>query len=224
MTARYETRCMTPEDEARCSDAARAVLEEVGAVLPDDFHCTGTPQVRLSDMTCETQDDFDLDVFKGRLVLGGSMNSSDVAPMPCGPVRISLIRWGTEPDQCGKITVGRTDLNGTAIVSWIGVTIGDNVSLAPRVIIMDTSGHPSDRRLPDVIENKTMAEVVIEDNARIGYGATIMSGVTIGHDAVVGPGAVVMWNVPAHAHVVGNPAKQSKIYRKYMTPAPAEEA
>ena len=223
MTAHYATRCMSREDEDRCNAEARAALEKIGAVLPKDFRCIGVPQVRLSDSTCATQEEFDLDAFKGRLVLGGNMNSSDVAPLPCGPVRISVTRWGKEPDQCGKIVVGRSDLNGTAIVSWIGVTIGDNVSLAPRVIIMDTSGHPSDRRLPDVIENKEFAKVVIEDNVRIGYGATIMSGVTIGHDAVVGPGAVVLWDVPPHAHVIGNPAKKSKIYRRYMNPAPAEE-
>jgi len=223
MTARYATRCMSREDEGRCNDEARAALEKVGAVLPEDFRCIGVPQLLLNDQTCTKQEDFDLDAFKGRLVLGGNMNSSDVAPLPCGPVRITLVRWGKEPDECGKLVVGRTDLNGTAIVSWIGVTIGDNVSLAPRVIIMDTSGHPSDRRLPEGVENITMAKVVIEDNVRIGYGATIMSGVTVGHDAVVGAGAVVLWDVPPHTHVLGNPAKKSKVYRRYMNPAPAEE-
>ena len=42
--------------------------------------------------------------------------------------------------------------------------------------------------------------------ASIGANATILPGVTIGRDAVVGAGAVVTQDVPAHAIVVGNPA------------------
>jgi dTDP-4-dehydrorhamnose 3,5-epimerase-like enzyme len=41
----------------------------------------------------------------------------------------------------------------------------------------------------------------------IGANATILGGVQIGQNAVVGPGAVVTRSVPAHAIVVGNPAR-----------------
>ena len=43
--------------------------------------------------------------------------------------------------------------------------------------------------------------------ASIGSGATILSNVTIGENAIVGAGCVVTRDVPAHAIVVGNPAR-----------------
>lgn len=44
-------------------------------------------------------------------------------------------------------------------------------------------------------------------NAWIGAGATILPGVTIGENAVVGAASVVTKDVPANAVVAGNPAK-----------------
>ena len=51
----------------------------------------------------------------------------------------------------------------------------------------------------------------IKKAARIGANATILPGVTIGEDAVVGSGAVVTKDVPDHAIVIGNPAKPFKM-------------
>jgi len=52
--------------------------------------------------------------------------------------------------------------------------------------------------------------ITIHDEAWIGTGAIILSGVTIGEGAVVGAGSVVIKDVPANAIVVGNPAKVIK--------------
>ena len=43
--------------------------------------------------------------------------------------------------------------------------------------------------------------------ASIGSGATLLGGITIGEDALVGAGSVVTKDVPAGATVAGNPAK-----------------
>jgi acetyltransferase-like isoleucine patch superfamily enzyme len=48
--------------------------------------------------------------------------------------------------------------------------------------------------------------VVIEDDAWIGAGATILPGVRIGRGAVVATGSVVTRDVPAATIVAGNPA------------------
>ena len=50
--------------------------------------------------------------------------------------------------------------------------------------------------------------VIVEDGASLGAGCTILSGVTIGCWAVVGAGAVVTRDVPAHALVVCSPARR----------------
>ena len=47
----------------------------------------------------------------------------------------------------------------------------------------------------------------VRHNASIGANATILCGVTIGPQAFVGAGSVVLRDVPAHAIVAGNPAK-----------------
>ena len=51
---------------------------------------------------------------------------------------------------------------------------------------------------------------VIEDGAKICANATVIGKVTVGKNAIVGAGAVVIHDVPAGAHVVGNPAHATK--------------
>jgi len=48
---------------------------------------------------------------------------------------------------------------------------------------------------------------VVKKGASIGSGATLLCGITVGEQAIVGAGAVVTKDVPAHAVVAGNPAK-----------------
>jgi maltose O-acetyltransferase len=50
-------------------------------------------------------------------------------------------------------------------------------------------------------------EVLIMDDAWIGFNATVLRGVTIGRGAVIGACSVVTENVPDYAIVVGNPAR-----------------
>jgi len=58
------------------------------------------------------------------------------------------------------------------------------------------SGHP-----------RTNGDVIIEDDVWIGYGSTIMSGVTIGCGAVVAANSHVVTNIPSYEIWGGNPAR-----------------
>ena len=49
--------------------------------------------------------------------------------------------------------------------------------------------------------------MVVEENAKIGANATILPGIRIGKNALVGAGAVVTKDVPDNAVVAGNPAR-----------------
>jgi len=51
---------------------------------------------------------------------------------------------------------------------------------------------------------------VVKKGASIGSGVTLLGGVTIGENAVVGAGSVVTRDVPSHAVVAGNPARIMK--------------
>jgi acetyltransferase-like isoleucine patch superfamily enzyme len=49
--------------------------------------------------------------------------------------------------------------------------------------------------------------IVIEDNCQIGVNVLILPGVTIGPNAIVGAGSVVVKDVPPNTVAAGNPAK-----------------
>jgi acetyltransferase-like isoleucine patch superfamily enzyme len=53
----------------------------------------------------------------------------------------------------------------------------------------------------------SVVETVVKRNASIGSGCTILGGIEIGENAMIGAGSVVVKNVPANAVVAGNPAK-----------------
>ncbi len=53
--------------------------------------------------------------------------------------------------------------------------------------------------------------IIIEDDAWLGFGAIVLSGVHIGKGAVIGAGAVVTHDVPEGAVAVGSPARVVKM-------------
>ena len=84
-----------------------------------------------------------------------------------------------------------------------GITIEDNVFIAPKVSLL-SEGHPVS---PENRHSLIPGHVHIKQNAWIGAGATILPGVTIGENAIVAAGAVVSKNVPDNTVVGGIPAK-----------------
>ena len=66
---------------------------------------------------------------------------------------------------------------------------------------------------PDVPVNRQghdEADIVLGDNVWVGYGAQVMSGVTVGSNSIVGAGAVITRDVPEGVVVAGVPAKVIK--------------
>ncbi len=53
----------------------------------------------------------------------------------------------------------------------------------------------------------TLVETIVKKGASIGSNATIVCGITIGENSLVGAGAVVTKDIPANSIVAGNPAK-----------------
>lgn len=87
-----------------------------------------------------------------------------------------------------------------------GITIEDGVLIAPRVSLL-SEGHPV---CPEERQSLVPGHIHIRKNAWIGAGATILSGVTVGENAVVAASAVVSKDVPANTVVGGIPAKHIK--------------
>lgn len=87
-----------------------------------------------------------------------------------------------------------------------GITIGDNVLIAPKVNLI-TTNHPLD---PKLRRGTISKPINIGNNVWIGEGATIMQNVTIGDNSVVAAGAVVTKNVAPNTVVAGVPARVIK--------------
>ncbi|TAH74703.1 MAG: galactoside O-acetyltransferase [Anaerolineaceae bacterium] len=83
------------------------------------------------------------------------------------------------------------------------ITIGNKVMFGPSVNIA-TVGHPIN---PNYREYMFTDPVTIKDNCWIGAGVTILPGVTIGENTVIGAGSVVTGDIPANVIAVGNPCR-----------------
>ena len=115
---------------------------------------------------------------------------------------------GTGKD--GVIRIGdRTGVSGMlGIWAEESVTIGKNVLLARGVQIHDSRHSTDDRDTPIQRQGMTGTQPVeVRDGAWIGAQAVILSGVTIGQNAVVGANSVVTSDVPDFATAVGVPAR-----------------
>ena len=85
------------------------------------------------------------------------------------------------------------------------ITFGDNCMLGPNVSIY-TAGHPIHPATRNSGYEYGM-EVTVGDNVWIGGSVTIVPGVHIGNNVVIGAGSVVTKDIPANCIAVGNPAR-----------------
>ncbi len=86
------------------------------------------------------------------------------------------------------------------------IQIGCRVEIAARCAFFSFD-HGMDPELPIAQQPlTTRGPIIIEDEAWLGYGVIVLSGVRIGKGAVIGAGSVVTKDVPAGAVAVGAPA------------------
>lgn len=97
------------------------------------------------------------------------------------------------------------------------INIGNNVMIAPDVKIftathsVNLSERMPERDRPGASICDTVAlPVTIEDGVWIGGNVTVLPGITIGRNSVIGAGSVVVKDIPANSIAVGNPCKVKK--------------
>jgi len=99
--------------------------------------------------------------------------------------------------------------NNCAVEALAKITIHDDVLIGINCAILNNDGHAL------AIDNRFLgtpksAEILIEKNVFIGDNVTILKGVNIGQNSVIGNGSIVTKSIPANVIAVGNPAKVIK--------------
>lgn len=93
-----------------------------------------------------------------------------------------------------------------------GVHIGDNVFIGHNVTFINDK-YPRSANSDGTMQTEadwSVVETFIKNGASVGSSSTILCGITVGENAIVGAGAVVTKDVPANTVVAGVPAKVIK--------------
>ncbi len=99
-----------------------------------------------------------------------------------------------------QVVVGDRVTIKNGVQLWDGLCVENDVFIGPNVTFSNDK-YPRSKCYPE-----KFSETIIKKGASIGAGATILPGITIEENALVGAGAVVTTDVPVNAIVVGVPA------------------
>jgi Acetyltransferase (isoleucine patch superfamily) len=102
------------------------------------------------------------------------------------------------------VTIGDNVTVKCGVQIWDGITIEDDVFVGPNVTFTN------DKYPRSKFYSTELAKTIIKKGSYIGANSTILSGITIGENAMIGAGSVVTKDVPAGELWFGNPARKSQ--------------
>jgi acetyltransferase-like isoleucine patch superfamily enzyme len=98
-------------------------------------------------------------------------------------------------DNCG--------FSGATIGAASEIIIGNNVLVGANAIITDFDWHSD-------LSNTVPQPIIIHNNVWIGVNVTVLKGVTIGENSIIGAHSLVVKDIPANVIAGGNPCKVLK--------------
>lgn len=101
----------------------------------------------------------------------------------------------------GNVVIGDKVTIKSGVYIWDNTIIEDNVFIGPCVTFTNDK-YPRSKQ-----NDKEFDSIRVKQGASIGANATILPGITIGENSMIGAGSVVTKDVPNNVVAYGNPAK-----------------
>ena len=98
----------------------------------------------------------------------------------------------------------------STIAAHGGISIGSNVSIGSNCIISSSNHNFQNPSIPIKNQGISLQKVSIGNNVWIGARVTILAGVKIGDNCIIGASSVVTRNIDNNSIAVGSPAKKIK--------------
>lgn len=98
------------------------------------------------------------------------------------------------------VKIGNNVTIKCGVYLWNGINVEDNVQIGPNVTFIND-------KYPKAKQPFKIQKTLIQKCASIGGGATILGGITIGENSLIGAGSVVTKDVPPNEIWIGNPAR-----------------
>lgn len=112
----------------------------------------------------------------------------------------------------GNITIGKDTFfnKNNLVVSRANINIGRDCLFGDNVSIYDHDHNFIDSYKPIGKQGFNSEDIIIGNNVWVGSKSTILKGVTIGDNSIIGANALVIKDIPPNCIAIGSPAKVLK--------------
>lgn len=114
---------------------------------------------------------------------------------------------GSDCNVCDHVFIENDVIIGNRVTIKCGVQVWDGITLEDDVFIGPNATFTNDIKPRSKQYPEKFLKTLIKKGASLGANCTILPGITIGENAMIGAGSVVTKSVPANAIIVGNPGK-----------------